>query len=168
MDADRYPDANARASKQLWILFKSISVHHIHPSRAEKSESSVLDVSTTEDDLMDVLCLTQPDDPCIVPAPMEELRPHAQRILSSSTAYACTSVPRGDLLSLLKLILSVQLDKPEWGSQEPYFHTGQILIHPNPDVLQGASDAVLRSLTPNEKSDVDWHMFQNLLSVYLV
>ena len=98
---------------------------------------------------MDVLCLTQPDDPCIMPAPIEDLRPHATRILNSSMPHACSLIPREDFLSLLKLILSVQLDKPVWGPHEPYFHTGRILIHPSSEILKGAADAILKQFTSN-------------------
>ena len=117
---------------------------------------------------MEALALTQPDDACIMPAPIEELRPHAKRIMSSITRYTYSSIPRGEFLSLLKLCLSVQLDKPEWGTHEPYFFTGRALTPPDPDILQGAADAILRKSTSGEKSDVDWHSFQNVLSVYLV
>ena len=168
MDADRYPDANARASKRFGIMFKSLSIQSPRPNGTQSIESGVTDLSTTEEDLMDVLCLTQPDDPCIMPAPIEELRPHAKRILSSSSPYACSSIPRGDFMSLLKLLLSVQLDKPEWGSHEPYFHTGRILTHPDSEILQGAADALLKRFTTNEKSDIEWHVVKNVLSVYLV
>lgn len=168
MDADRHPDANARASKQLWMIFKSLSIRFPHPSRPKVIESSVVGFSTIEEDLMDVLCLTLPNDPCIMPAAIEELRPHAKRILSTSNTSIDSSIPRGDFLSLIKLLLSVQLDKPEWGSHEPYFHTGRILKHPDPAILQGAANAIVKQLTSRETSDVDWHVFQNVLTVYIV
>lgn len=169
MDADRYPDASGRASKQLWVMFKSFAVQISHSSRLKVAEASVADLSTIEEDLMDVLCLTQPDDPCIMPAPMEELRPHAKRILSSSTPYTCSLIPREDFLSLLRLVLSIQLDKPEWGpSHEPPCHTGRIFVQPRSDILQGASEAILRLFTPSENKDVDWPVFKNILSLYLV
>lgn len=168
MDADRHPDADARASKQLWMIFKSLSIRFPHPSRPKVIESSVVGFSTIEEDLMDVLCLTQPDDPCIMPAPIEELRPHAKRILSTSNTSMYSSIPRGDFLSLIKLLLSVQLDKPEWGGHEPYFYTGRILTHPDSTILQGAANAVLRRLTSSETRDVNWHVFQNVLTVYIV
>lgn len=168
MDTDVNPDKNARASRHLWIMFRSLSTQDSFPSGPELIVSSIADHSNTEEDLMDVLALTQPDDACIMPAPIEELRPHAKRILSSSTPYLCSSIPRRDFLSLLKLVLSVQLDKPEWEPHEPYFHTGRILRHPNPDILQGAADAILRRFTSSEKRDVDWQSFKNVLGVYLV
>ena len=168
MDGDKYPDANARASKQLWMMFKSFSIQVAHSNRPKVTEARVADLSTIEEDLMDVLCLTKPDDPCIMPAPIEELRPHAKRILSSSTPYTCSSIPRGDFLGLLKLILSIESDKPEWGPHEPRFYTGRILVPPRSDILQGASNAVLRRFTSSENIDVDWHVFKNVLSVYLV
>ncbi|CAD6590268.1 MAG: hypothetical protein ASARMPREDX12_004235 [Alectoria sarmentosa] len=166
MDADKYPDTNARALKRLSILFKSLSIES-RLNQLKSIGSSVADWSSTEEHLMDVLCLTQPDDPCIMPAPIEELRPHAERILSSSTPYTCSLIPRRDFLRLLKLLLSVQLIEPEWGSHEPYFHTGHVLIHPGSDTLQGAADALLRRFTSSEKSDVNWHSFKNVLSVYV-
>ena len=168
MDADRCPNAKARASKQLWILFRSLSSQNSHPSELKVPEASVADLSTIEEDLMEVLALTQPDNMCIMPAPMEELRPHATRILDSSTPYICSSFPREDFRELLKLILSIQLDKPEWGTEQPRFHTGRILVQPNLDILQGASDTIMRLFTSSENKDVDWHDFKDTLSVYLV
>ena len=168
MDADKYADTNARALKRLSILFKSLSMESSRLNQPKSIEFSVADWSSTEEHLMDVLCLIQPDDPCIMPAPIEELRPHAERILNSSTPYTCSSIPRRDFLRLLKLLLSVQLIEPEWGSHEPYFHTGHVLIHPGSDTLQGAADALLRRFTSSEKSDVNWHSFKNVLSVYVV
>lgn len=168
MDADGCPDAKTRASKRLWILFRSLSTQVSHSRQPKVPEASVADLSTIEEDLMDVLALTQPDNMCIMPAPMEELRPHAKRILRSSTPYTCSSIPREDFLGLLKLILSVQLDEPQWGSEQPRFHTGRILVQPESDILQGASDAILRLFTSSEYKDVDWLLFKNTLDVYLV
>ena len=169
MDADRYPDGSGRASKQLWIMFKSLSIQASFSGRPKIPEASVADLSTIEEDLMDVLCLTQPDNPCIMPSPIEELRPHAKRILSSSTPYTCSSIPREDFLNVLKLLLSIQLDKPEWGpSHEPPCHTGRILVQPRSDILQGASEALLSLFTSSENKDVEWHVFKDVLNVHLV
>lgn len=168
MDADGYPDHSARASKHLWILFRSFSSPSSCFSGRESIESTVVDPIDTQEDLMEVLALTQPVNHCIMPAPIEELRPHAGRILSSSTLYTCSSIPRGDFLSLLKLILSVQLDKPEWEFHEPYFYTGRIQVPPNLDILQGSADAILRGLSSSEKNGVDWQSFQTITNVYLV
>ena len=168
MDLEKYPDDSARATKRLRMLFRSLSAHHSPSVEFELTKSSALDLSSTEEDIMDVLALTQPDDPCITPAPIEQLRPHAKRILGSSTPSISSSIPRGDFLSLLRFLLGVQLDKPDWGSQEPYFQTGRILIRPDSDLLQRASDAILRRSGHDEKMDVDWHVFTNVLSVYLV
>lgn len=167
-DADGYPDHSARASKHLWILFRSFSSPSSCFSGRKSIESTVADPIDTQEDLMEVLALTQPVNHCIMPAPIEELRPHARRILSSSTLYTCSSIPRGDFLSLLKLILSVQLDKPEWEFHEPYFYTGRIQVPPNLDILQGSADAILRGLTSSEKNGVEWQSFQTIMNVYLV
>ena len=168
MDRDRYPDANARASKRLWLLFKSLSTRTALPDHHRSTESSVLDLTTTEEDLMDVLALTQPDNPCIMPAPIEELRPHAKRILGSSRFHTYYSIGQGDFLSLLSLMLSIQIDKPEWGSHQPYFNTGRILQPPNREVLRRAADAILRSFSREETADIKWHEFHKALSVHLV
>ena len=120
---------------------------------------------------MEVLALTQPDSactPCIIPAPIEELRPHARRILGSSTLCAYASISREDLLGLLKLVLSVHLDKPEWGSHEPQYYTGRISVSRDPDILQGAAEAILNKSISSEAKDVDWHSFQYILNVFLV
>ena len=167
MDADRYPDASARASKRLWILFRSLSSRSLTSNGPKLVETYVADLSNTEEDLMEVLALTQPDNACIMPAPIEELRPHAKRILNSSTRYTYSSIPRAEFLNLLKLILSVQLDKPHWGDHEPYFYTGRVLTPPDPDMIQ-AANAMLRKSTSSEKCDVDWPSFQNVLNVDLV
>lgn len=170
VDTDIYPDdgARARATKRLWIMFRSLSSHSFHQGGPKSIEPTVSDLSDAEEDLMDVLALTQPNDHCIMPAPIEELRPHAKRILGSSTPGSYPSISRGDFLSLLKLILSIQLDKPTWGPHEPYFYTGRVIQRPSPDTLQGATDAILRRLTSSEKGDIDWHVFNDVLNAYLV
>lgn len=168
MNAERYPDDSARASKNLWLLFRSLAGHSAEVDEPKVVGTNLAGLSNTEDDLMEVLALTQPDNLCIMPAPIEELRPHARRILGSSTLCAYSSIPREDFLSLLKLILSVQLDKPEWGDHEPDYHTGRILVSPDPDILQGAADAILEKSISSEARDVDWCSFQNILNVYLV
>ena len=168
MDRDRYPDANARASKRLWILFKSLSTQKPLSADYGATTSSVLDLSTTEDDVMDVLALTQPDNPCIMPAPMEELRHYAKRILGSSEFHASYSIPQRDFLSLLNLMLSIQMDKPEWGSHQPYFNTGRILQRPPREFLRGAADAILRSFNHEVTEDIEWDDFHKVLRVYLV
>ena len=168
MDRDRYPDANARASKRLWILFKSLSARTPLPDQYKSTDSSVLDLSTMEDDLMDVLALTQPDNPCIMPAPIEDLRPHAKRILGSSKCHTYYSIPQRDILSLLELMLSIQIDKPEWGSHQPYFNTGRILLPPNLEILRGAADSILESFSHEVTADLGWHEFHKVLSVHLV
>ena len=168
MNADRYPDDSARASKRLWMLFRSLASPSAGAGEPKVVETSLVGLSNTEEDLMEVLALIQPDNSCIMPAPIEELRPHARRILGHSTSYTYSSIPRGDFLSLLKLILSVQLDKPEWGNHEPYYYTGRILASPDPDILQGAADAILKMSISGETEDVDWRSFQNISNVYLV
>ena len=168
MNTDRYPDDSARASKHLWMLFKSLAGHSVEENEPKVVATNLAGLSNTEDDLMEVLALTQPNNPCIIPAPIEELRPHARRILGSSTPCTCSSIPRRDFMSLLKLILSVQLDKPEWGNHEPEYYTGRILVSPDPDILQGAADAILNKSISSETKDVDWPSFQNILNVYLV
>lgn len=168
MDAGRYPDASARASKRLWILFRSLSSGSLTSSGPKMVETNVADLSNTEEDLMEVLALTQPDNACIMPAPIEELRPHARRILKFSTRYTYSWIPRAEFLNLLKLILSVQLDKPQWGDHEPYFYTGRVLTPPDPDIIQGTADALLRRSTSSEQGDVDWKSFEKVLNVDLV
>ena len=167
MNADRYPDDSARASKHLWMLFRSLAAHCAEVNEPKVVATNLADLSNTEDDLIEVLALTQPDNACIMPAPIEELRPHARRVLGSSTPCAYSSIPREDFLSLLKLILSVQLDKPEWGDHEPDYYTGHVLVSPDPDILQGAADAILKKSMPSETKDVDWPSFQNILNVHL-
>ena len=168
MDRDRYPDDSARASKHLWMLFRSLAGHSAEVNEPKVVATNPAGLSNTEDDLMEVLALTQPDNACIMPAPIEELRPHARRVLGSSTQCTYSSIPRGDFLSLLKLVLSVQLDKPEWGDHEPDYYTGRILASPDPGILQGAADAILKKSIPSETKDVDWRSFQDILNIYLV
>ena len=168
VDRDRYPDANARASNRLWILFKSLSTRNPLPDHCRSTKSSILDLSTTEDDLMDILALTQPNNPCIKPAPIEELRPHAKRILGSSKCHTYSSIPQREFLGLLKLMLSNQIDKPEWVNHQPYFSTGRVLLHSNQEILRGAADAILRSFVYEGTANIEWHEFHQALSVYLV
>ncbi len=166
MDADRYPDAKARALKQLWIMFKSLSTRIPLSSLPQSIESGVASMSTTEDDLMDVMCLIQPNDPCIMPAPIEELRPHAKRILSSSTPYDYTSIPRGEFVSLLKLLLCIQLDKPNLASG--VHTTAHVLPTVELDLLDPLAVALLENSIPNEEGVVYWHDFDKIISKYLV
>ena len=168
MDRDGYPGADARASRRLWILFKSLSTQTPLPNHNTSTESSVLELSTTEDDLMDVLALTEPDHPSIMPAPIEELRPHAKRILGSAKFHTNYSIPQGDFLSLLSLILSIQMDEPIWDNHKPYFNTGRILLPPNREILRGAADAILRSFNHEVIGNIEWHDFHKVLSVHLV
>ena len=168
MNADRYPDDSARASERHWMLFRSLADHSAEVNEPKVVGTNLAGLSSTEDDLMEVLALTQPDNPCIMPAPIEELRPHARRILGSSTPCIYSLIPRGDFLSLLELILSVQLDKPEWGEHEPYYYSGRILSAPEPDILRGAADAILKKSISSETKDVDWRSFQNILNAHLV
>lgn len=167
MDADRYPDASARAYKRFWILFRSLSSRCLTSNGPKLVETNVAGLSNTEEDLMEVLALTQSDNACIMPAPIEELRPHARRILNS-TQYTYSSIPHAEFLSLLRLILSVQLDTPQWGDHEPYFYTGRVLIPPDPDIIQGTANAILRKSTSSEKGNVDWSSFQNIVNIDLV
>ena len=74
MNADRYPDDSARASKDLWMIFGSLAGHFAEVSGLEVVETSLAGLSNTEDDLLEVLALTQPHKACIIPAPIEELR----------------------------------------------------------------------------------------------
>lgn len=165
IDVDRYPNANARAEKQLWIMFKSLSIRIPQPTESESIETSEANLSTTEEDLMDVLCLAQPHDPCIMPAPIEELRPHAKRILNSSRPYACSSIPRGDFLTLIKLLLSTQMNKPVRFSQ---VHTARTFPTLAIDLLDGLANSVVDRFSSNENGEIDWHGFNNVMSTYLV
>lgn len=164
MDGDRYSDGNSRALKQLWIIFKTLSIQFA-PSSEYKSFEAV-GLSTTEEDLMDVLCLTQPNNPCIMPAPIEELRPHAKRILNFSAPYECSFIPREDFRGLLKLLLCIEMDKPDFSLR------GNIATHAPPiidkDLLDRIAEALLKNFTLNEKGDIHWHDFSNVINTYLV
>lgn len=164
MDGDRYPDGSSRALKQLWIIFKSLSFQFAPSSGYKPSEA--VGLSTTEEDLMDVLCLTQPYDSCIMPAPIEELRPHAKRILNHSASYECSFIPRGDFLGLLKLLFCVKMDKPNisLGANT----TARALPIIDKDLLNGVVDALLKNFTFSEKGDIYWRDFSNVISTYLV
>lgn len=161
MDADRYPDAIARASKRLCIMFKSLSIQNSHAIRPEPTQSSVANFPTTEEDLMDVLCLTQPDDACIMPAPMEELRPHAKRILRTPISNAHYSIPCADFRRLIRLLLCI---RPE---RSPCVRAVCALPTLDIDLLDGIADALLKHFNPNERSDISWHEFNNVISTYL-
>ncbi|MCJ1456963.1 hypothetical protein MMC28_007329 [Mycoblastus sanguinarius] len=118
---------------------------------------------SVEEDLLDVLALVQPADPCITAVQGDELRPHTSRILDSSEGYVYTLIPRKDLFSLLKLLLSIEIDKPKWGDR---FYTGHApSTSPDPDILNRVTDAVLRRFTQDEESDVNWQTFKDALSV---
>ena len=164
MDGDRYPDGSSRALKRLWIVFKSLSLQFAPSSEFKSSEA--VGLSTTEEDLMDVLCLTQPYNPCIMPAPMEDLRPHAKRILNSPAPYECTSIPREDFLGLLKLLFCIVMNEPD--RSRGITTAAHALPITDKDLLNGTTDALLRNFSPREKGDIYWRDFSNVISTYLV
>ena len=159
-------DLDSRALKRLWIMFKSLSIQVPLSSRYKSIESGAVKLSTTEEDLMAVLYLTQPNNPCMMPAPIEELRPHAKRILNSSAAYECSFIPREDFRGLLKLLFCIEMDKPDRSLGV------NIAAHAPPitdeDLLNGTADALLKNFTHNEEGDIYWHDFSNVISTYLV
>ena len=164
MDGDKYPDGSSRALKQLWIVFKSLSLQFAPLSGYKSSEA--VGLSTTEEDLMDVLCLTQPYDPPMMPTPMEDLRPHAKRILNSPAPYECTFIPREDFLGLLKLLFCIEMDKPD--RSLGVTTAAHALPITDKDLLNGIADALLKTFTPREKDDIYWRDFSNVISTYLV
>lgn len=160
-------DAPNVGFKIYWIMFRSLATpwsHSIGPSSAECEERIIgRDLANTEEDLMEVLfTLTQPEDPCIRTGYIEELRPYARKILGSWTQYDNYSIAHKDFLSLLKLILNIQPEKPQSGPN------GRILTHLNSTLFQDAASAITEVLVSGGKKDVDWHVFMVGVKKYLV
>ena len=154
-----------QASNNLWLMFRSLATRSSHMIGPKDTECGQAELSV-EEDLLDVLALVQPADPCITAVQGDELRPHTSRILDSSEGYVYTLIPRKDLFSLLKLLLSIEIDKPKWGDR---FYTGHApSTSPDPDILNRVTDAVLRRFTQDEESDVNWQTFKDALSVSFV
>ena len=164
MDDGRYLSEDFRASSRLRLTFRSLSVLPFRTSGPGLPKSKENEISTAEEDILDVLLLVQPCDPCLMSISREEMLPHAQRI-GSSTRHTDSPIPREDFLNLLKLLLSVQMDPPKrFGS----FQTAHSMPETDINVLNEVAGALLRRFVPDEKSDIDWPIFKSVLDTYLV
>lgn len=156
-------DTDFRASHRLRLIFRSFSICPFDGGEAESSRFPSL-LSRTEDDVVDVMLLAMPCDPCMAPPSRESVKPHAQRV-ALSARHIDFLIPRKDLRALLRFLLSIESDPPE---RFRSFQTAHAAPGFNVDVLDGASDALLRRVAPNEDSDVKWLDFKSVVDVYLV
>ncbi|KAJ5620840.1 hypothetical protein N7510_004824 [Penicillium lagena] len=76
--------------------------------------------SGLEEDVMDVLAMTQPQSVSLAPSP-DQLGPAARKLLDEGPTRTQYRVARRDLSTLLSLLLRLRLYKAKWGS---YFHYG--------------------------------------------
>ena len=161
VNADQGSDVVTHEVKGLRRMFRSLAARS---SQVEPSQANVL----VTEDIIGVLALVQPSDYYKISIPREELRPHANSILASSGCHACvyTSIPRQDLLNLLKLLLSLQIDKPKWGAHFSTAHTAS--IDPECDNLDEIANVLLSHFILQGETDVGWQTFRNVLSIYLV
>jgi hypothetical protein len=111
------------------------------------------------EDLLDVLTLAHPPSVPYGCTTQDELRGHAGRILSSPKLNTSSSIPRKDIMSLITLLLSIQLDERSFGSSSEGVdgRTSERLAH-----------AMVRRIAPNEDSDIDLNLYKGTLSRYLV
>jgi len=71
-----------------------------------------------------------------------------------------------DFYNLLKLLLSMQIGKPEPGS---YDHNARAApMDPSSDALNEVTDVVMRRFKSSDKSDVDWETFKYVSNTYMV
>lgn len=158
MGADAYYelklDPDVHTYLRLWKMFRSLAVQStgtVVPDTAVYEEARESEM----DDLIDVLALIQPADVNIMSLRREKMRPLVNRILGSSEPHVHTSIPRGELFSLLKLFLSFQVDKPEQDND---------IAHVN-GVRDRLAKAVLRCFTLDEESDIDFQSFKQAISI---
>lgn len=76
--------------------------------------------SNLEEDVMDVLAMTQPQSVSLAPSP-DQLGPAARKLLGEGPTRTRYRVTRRDFSTLLSLLLRLRLHKAKWGS---YFHYG--------------------------------------------
>lgn len=157
-----FNDEKSKASRRLWLLFRSMSVLSHRTNGLEKVGSK--DEERVIEDLVDVLVVIQLSDACIIDLSREQLRPHAER-LASSMHYVCSPIPRQDFLSLLKLLLSIAVNEPR---RDDGFHTARLLSNIDPDSLTGSADALLAPFTKSEDCNIEWEMFEDIMITYLV
>jgi len=150
------------APRRLWLSFRSLFV--LSHSTSELEGVDCENKASIPEDLRDVLAVVEPINPCIMPLFREKLRPHAEK-LGLSTRFACSPIPRQGLLSLLKLLLSIAVDEPKWDNK---FRTAHLLSDSQTDLLEGSADTLLARFTSSEKRIVEWKMFKDVLTTYVV
>ena len=105
--AAMYPevdDAEVRAFRTLWRMFRSFTVRVPCIDGSELAESKQ-DVRSEAEDLLEILSLVQPADTCLQTVRHKSLQPHSSRISNSSDVYVYTTSPYEDLCSVETMIL---------------------------------------------------------------
>ena len=97
-------DAEVRAFRTLWRMFRSFAVRVPRTDGSELAESE-RDVRSEADDLLEILSLVQPADTCLQTVRHKNLQPYSSRISNSSDGYVYTTSPYGDLCSVETMIL---------------------------------------------------------------
>jgi hypothetical protein len=164
IDPDRDRDANA-----FWRTFRSFSMPQI------SSNASGEDVGANyylnwdeEDDLLDVLALIQPSHPSLLTTRREELQEHSKRIFAplGKEIHKHSRIPRRNIISLLKFILSIELvNKPHIQDE---FHLAQSSGQQKDVVLERLANAIVSRFAPEDGGDMDWPSFKTMLRAYLV
>lgn len=158
------PDRD-RAFNSLYRIFRSLAIPSLSTPSSENPSGNEAEQWSQTDDLLDVLDLVQPSRVPYGPTCRDEFLIHASRILGSSKFYTYSSIPRGDIMSLLTLLLSIQIDEPEGGASFNTVHPSEGLGEEMPERL---ANAILRRFAPDEECDIDWYAFSSMLSNYLV
>lgn len=116
-------------------IYRSISL-------PEAPDNQLTDPSL-EEDVMDVLAMTQPQSETLAPSP-NQLGPASRRLLGQGSVRTGCRVTQSDLSTLLSLLLRLRLHKAKWGS---YFHFGTI-DNAEP-VHEKLADILAKGLTGN-------------------
>ena len=150
----------------LWRTFRSLSVRSEKTILPNKVDTRPAALSDEEEDLLDVLAFTQPADPCRMTVQRKELRPHARRILASSECCNDYCLTLTDLGCLVRLLLSLQIDKTVRNATDQQAST--VSINEDGGVSRRLVSAVLNRFDVQGQDRVEWQTFEDVITIYLV
>lgn len=162
-------------SSHIWRVFRSLAIPNAIASSADVPNEGQSEQQSQVDDLLDVLHLVHPPGATYGCTYRDELRPHASRILGPTVFQDSTNrsviggyfIPRGEFLGLLSLLLSIHVNEGMLGAS--FMITTARLPHGLDEELpERLAKAILHRFAPDENSDIEWPIFQDMLSNYLV
>ena len=159
-------DRTSSEPSDLWRIYRGLSARSMKAILGEKVEPQSPASSDEEEDLLDVLAFTQPADPCRMTVQRKELRPHAQRILSSAEYCTGYSLTLTDLANLVRVLLSLQVD----GSVRNIINkqASIVSINEDNDALNSLTSAVTAKFNVHGREEVKWQTFKEVINLYLV